>query len=103
MWGEVIKNCRTLSRLIWIHIPPKLSATKEPTLEDMKLALAEKKAALGLIEGYAVALKHHLRGEMGLYYVDLYHLLVRTHRTSLCKQSLTEFLCSFLSTKARIR
>lgn len=79
MWGDVIKNCRTLSRLIWIHVIPKMSNDKdhEPTPEEIRLVLAEKKAALGLIEGFAVALKHHLRGEIGLYYEDLYYLLVR--------------------------
>lgn len=74
MWGEVIKASRTFSRLVWFHAPPRMTSSGEPTHEEVQQAIAEKKAALGLIEGYAVALKHHLRGETGLYYADLYYL-----------------------------
>jgi len=35
--------------------------------------------ALDLVEGFAVAVKHHLRGEMGLYYEDLYNLIQPLH------------------------
>jgi len=34
---------------------------------------------LDLIEGFVVALKHHLRGELGIYYEDLYHLIRPLH------------------------
>lgn len=76
MWGDVIKTSRTMSRLVWIHLPPRLDATKEATHDETKLVIAEKKAALGLIEAFAIALKHHLRSEKGPYYNDLYYLLV---------------------------
>ncbi|KIO26828.1 hypothetical protein M407DRAFT_234083 [Tulasnella calospora MUT 4182] len=79
MWGDVIKTSRTLSRLIWFHVPPRMTSSGEPTHEEINQAIAEKKAALGLIEGYAVALKHHLRGEIGLYYTDLYYLTLPLH------------------------
>ncbi|KAG9020719.1 hypothetical protein FRB95_003601, partial [Tulasnella sp. JGI-2019a] len=80
MWGDVIKNCRGLSRLVWLHIPLKLASDKEATLEEMKQVLAEKQVALTLIEAFAVALKHHLRGETSIYYADLYPLLLPLQR-----------------------
>lgn len=39
--------------------------------------------ALDLIEGFAVALKHHIRGEVGIYYDDLYDLVRPLHDVSL--------------------
>ncbi|KAJ7164226.1 Bestrophin, RFP-TM, chloride channel-domain-containing protein [Mycena filopes] len=35
--------------------------------------------ALDLVVGFAVALKHHIRGELGIYYDDLYHLVRPLH------------------------
>jgi putative membrane protein len=77
MWGDIIKNSRLLSRLIWIHLPARIVSGRDATVDEIKLSISEKKAALGLIEGFAVAVKHHLRGEMGIYHADLYPLLVR--------------------------
>lgn len=37
--------------------------------------LLEKKTVINLTEAFAVAVKHYLRGEEGIYYVDLYHLV----------------------------
>ena len=37
--------------------------------------LVEKKTAINLIEAFAVAVKHYLRGEDGIFYEDLYHLV----------------------------
>lgn len=37
--------------------------------------LIEKKTSINLIEGFAVAVKHYLRGEEGIDYADLYHLV----------------------------
>ncbi|KAF9052522.1 UPF0187-domain-containing protein [Hymenopellis radicata] len=39
----------------------------------------QKRMALDLIDGFAVALKHHLRGEIGIYYEDLYDLIRPLH------------------------
>jgi putative membrane protein len=38
-------------------------------------AIVEKKTAINLIEAFAVAVKHYLRGEDGIFYSDLYHLV----------------------------
>jgi putative membrane protein len=44
--------------------------------DDEKRArtLVEKKTVLNLVEGFAVSVKHYLRGEEGIRYEDLYHL-----------------------------
>ncbi|KAG8927787.1 hypothetical protein FRC02_007772 [Tulasnella sp. 418] len=99
LWSDVIKTCRTFSRLVWIHVPSRLQAGKDhkPEESESKRAIAEKKAALKLIEGFTVALKHHLRGENGVYYADLYPLLRPLHiRRSASKSSLT---CIFRSSE----
>ncbi|KZT52744.1 UPF0187-domain-containing protein [Calocera cornea HHB12733] len=78
-WSDIIRNSRTISRLIWYHVPPRLSAPKGGDTripkEEAEQVLEEKRIALELVQGYAVAMKHHLRGEMGVYYEDLYHLV----------------------------
>ncbi len=53
------------------------SASNDPsTLEQRKArVLIEKKTVINLIEAFGVAVKHYLRGEEGVYYVDLYHLV----------------------------
>jgi len=38
-------------------------------------ALVEKKTIINLIEAFGVSVKHYLRGEEGIYYEDLYHLV----------------------------
>ncbi|KAG9016000.1 hypothetical protein FRB90_003891 [Tulasnella sp. 427] len=43
---------------------------------EMRAAtLIEKKSAINLIEAFAVAVKHYLRGEETIYYEDFYHLV----------------------------
>ncbi|KAJ7682841.1 Bestrophin, RFP-TM, chloride channel-domain-containing protein [Mycena rosella] len=87
-WSDVIKNSRTMGRLIWIHVPPRLTVkTAEETIsgkvmrseQELTKAMAEKRMALDLVLGFAVALKHHVRGELGIYYDDLYHLVRPLH------------------------
>lgn len=43
--------------------------------ENKARVLVEKKTAINLLEAFAVAIKHYLRGEFGIYYADLYHLV----------------------------
>lgn len=61
-WSDVIRNSRTLGRLIWFHVPPRVSAkTAEETASgkidrsstELIKVMAEKRMALDLIEGYA--------------------------------------------------
>lgn len=51
-----------------------LDLTKEEEGRTAR-ALIEKKAAINLVEAFAVAVKHYLRGEDGIHYADLYHLV----------------------------
>ena len=37
--------------------------------------LVEKKTVINLIEAFSVSIKHYLRGEEGIFYEDLYHLV----------------------------
>lgn len=46
-----------------------------PTDRRKARTLVEKKTAINLVEAFAVAVKHYLRGEEGIYYIDLYHLV----------------------------
>ncbi|KAI8986879.1 Bestrophin, RFP-TM, chloride channel-domain-containing protein [Trametes punicea] len=78
LWSQIILGSRTLSRTIWFHVPEVMPAAKDDpsTLEQRKArVLIEKKTVINLIEAFAVAVKHYLRGEEGVYYVDLYHLV----------------------------
>lgn len=59
-WSDVIRNSRTLSRLIWFHVPPRLTAKTQQeietgqlnrTAEELNKVMAEKLVALDLVEG----------------------------------------------------
>ncbi|KIJ11884.1 hypothetical protein PAXINDRAFT_118576 [Paxillus involutus ATCC 200175] len=86
-WCDVTRTARTMGRLVWFHVPPRFGP-KDPNIaikEDETLAvMTEKRLALDLTEAFVVALKHHLRGEIGIYYEDLYHLVhpLHNHRHS---------------------
>ncbi|KAK0464346.1 Bestrophin, RFP-TM, chloride channel-domain-containing protein [Desarmillaria tabescens] len=87
-WSDVIKYARTMGRLVWFHVPPRL-APKTPqeiesgrtnrSPEEMIKVMTEKRMALDLVEAFAVATKHHIRGELGIYYDDLYDLVLPLH------------------------
>ena len=56
----MIRNARTLGRLVWFHVPPRLTPkTPEETqsgecqrsIQEMNKVMAEKRMALDLIEG----------------------------------------------------
>ncbi|KAJ7888575.1 hypothetical protein B0H14DRAFT_3429991 [Mycena olivaceomarginata] len=70
-WTDVIRNTCTMARLIWYHVPPCLTLPGT----EMGNVTAEKRMALDLVDVFAVALKHHLRGKLGIYYEDLYNLV----------------------------
>ncbi|TFK23300.1 UPF0187-domain-containing protein [Coprinopsis marcescibilis] len=74
-WSHIILASRNMARLIWFHIPDAVGRTPEETEELKARAYIEKKTVINLLEAYAVAVKHYLRGEDGIYYQDLYHLV----------------------------
>ncbi|KDQ23185.1 hypothetical protein PLEOSDRAFT_53005 [Pleurotus ostreatus PC15] len=70
LWAQIIHASRVFARSIWFHVPAHL------TPETLKArTIIEKKSALNLLEAFSVAIKHYLRGEDGIYYEDLYHLV----------------------------
>ncbi|OSD07945.1 UPF0187-domain-containing protein [Trametes coccinea BRFM310] len=78
LWSQIILGSRTLARTIWFHVPETMPASKDdPSTPEQRKArvLIEKKTVINLIEAFGVAVKHYLRGEEGVYYVDLYHLV----------------------------
>ncbi|KAG8981412.1 hypothetical protein FRB93_008695 [Tulasnella sp. JGI-2019a] len=78
-WSSIVYGSRLLARTIWFHVPDepatseKLSATELSQLRAR--TIIEKKSAINLIEAFAMALKHYLRGEESIYFLDLYHLV----------------------------
>ncbi|KNZ62294.1 hypothetical protein VP01_1289g1 [Puccinia sorghi] len=97
-WSTIVHVSRTLACLIWSHCtyvlrtptPTQPATNDEVTLflsrarpltspaflnkKKMLKGIIERKSFINLIEGFAVSLKHYLRGEHGIYYEDLYHL-----------------------------
>ncbi|PFH51581.1 hypothetical protein AMATHDRAFT_74791 [Amanita thiersii Skay4041] len=75
LWSLIIYSSRAFARTVWFHVPDPESADKA-AMEDAKMrALIEKKTVINLLEAFAVAVKHYLRGEDGIYYQDLYYLV----------------------------
>lgn len=81
LWSQIILASRTLARAVWFHVPELPPATADDEAhrrsEEERRArnLVEKKTVINLIEAFSVAVKHYLRGEEGIAYEDLYHLV----------------------------
>ncbi|KAI5453622.1 hypothetical protein NCC49_005445 [Naganishia albida] len=83
LWSQIIINARTMARIIWVHCPDTLIdalpetgwESKEAEEEDRRKAVREKRRAVELCLAFAVAVKHYLRGEEGIFYEDLYPLV----------------------------
>ncbi|KAM0749178.1 UPF0187-domain-containing protein, partial [Meredithblackwellia eburnea MCA 4105] len=82
-WSSITLNSRNLAFLIWLHAPEttltaaQLSQPRSADELDRKLkCLIEKRTMINLIEAFSVATKHYLRNEPGVYYEDLYHLVL---------------------------
>jgi putative membrane protein len=102
-WTTIQLNCRTLSQNVrlrsvsmrglslthalsqfWNHIsndrdannkPAPAGASDDEAQKRVVKAQIEKKTMINLVHAYAVAVKHMLRGEPGVYYEDLYPLV----------------------------
>ncbi|BEI84515.1 hypothetical protein CcaverHIS002_0411190 [Cutaneotrichosporon cavernicola] len=79
MWAMIIMASRNWARLVWIHCPDSLTPDpiEDPAerARDEAKAIIEKKTVVQLGLAFAVAVKHYLRSEPGIYYEDLYHLV----------------------------
>ncbi|CAE6426976.1 unnamed protein product [Rhizoctonia solani] len=76
IWSTIVLASRTFSRTVWFHVPDTPStAPPETAVEERARNIVEKRTAINLVEAFSVAVKHYLRGEEGIYYEDLYHLV----------------------------
>jgi len=75
LWSQVILASRTFARTAWFHVPDPQTMQNMSADEIKSRMIIEKKTAINLLEAYAVSIKHYLRGEDGIYYQDLYHLV----------------------------
>jgi len=75
MWSQIVNASRTFSRVVWFQVSDKLPDPHMSEEEQKARCTVEKKTALNLVEAFAVATKHYLRSEDGIYYTDLYHLV----------------------------
>ncbi|KAG2136348.1 Bestrophin, RFP-TM, chloride channel-domain-containing protein [Suillus bovinus] len=92
LWSDLVLNCRIFARTVWFHVPDNAisvppkdchhTVADEITNQDLAktqkehaMTLIEKKTVVNLLEAYAVATKHYLRGEEGIHYKDLYPLV----------------------------
>ncbi|KAA1472691.1 UPF0187-domain-containing protein [Dentipellis sp. KUC8613] len=76
-WSQIVLASRTFARTVWFHVPETMAIGPDSMPLDEKKArvIIEKKTVINLVEAFSVAIKHYLRGEEGIYYVDLYHLV----------------------------
>lgn len=54
---------------------PEVPGETDSVEERKAKVLIEKKTVLNLIEAFSISIKHYLRGEEGIFYEDLYHLV----------------------------
>ncbi|CAG8597568.1 2776_t:CDS:2 [Diversispora eburnea] len=67
-WTSLMASIRCMSTLIvWVNVD-----------ENDENDILEKKTALKLLLAFAVAMKHHVREEMGTHYVDIVDLIPST-------------------------
>ncbi|KAJ3096528.1 hypothetical protein HDU97_005789 [Phlyctochytrium planicorne] len=71
LWGTLMSNVRAAARLLHSSLATEESLTSSAA----KLDHAQKIAAMKLLVGFSVAVKHHLRGEHGVGYEDFAGLL----------------------------
>jgi len=74
-WSNIIVASRTFARTVWFQVSDVLPDSNMSKEEQKARCIVEKKTAINLVEAFAVSMKHYLRGEDGIYYADLYHLV----------------------------
>ncbi|KAI5981553.1 Bestrophin, RFP-TM, chloride channel-domain-containing protein [Pisolithus albus] len=77
LWSQIVFASRTFARTVWFHVPDNaMPNVRDLNDEERKSrTLIEKKTVINLLQAYAVAVKHYLRGEDGIRYVDLWPLV----------------------------
>ncbi|KAL1409210.1 hypothetical protein Q8F55_006043 [Vanrija albida] len=79
-WANITLASRNWARTVWLHcpdhtVPDPAKLSPEDAARDEARAVLEKKTTVQLALAFAVAVKHYLRHEPGIYYKDLYHLV----------------------------
>jgi len=76
LWGSICFLCRSIAQTIWTQVPAERPNADKPELAISVLkGTIEKKSMINLLQAVAVAVKHMLRSEAGVYYEDLYPLI----------------------------
>ena len=69
-------NCHAhQSNPCFTDVMPEVPGETLSEEERRARALVEKKTIINLIEAFGISIKHYLRGEEGVFYEDLYHLV----------------------------
>ncbi|KAJ3730987.1 UPF0187-domain-containing protein [Lentinula guzmanii] len=80
VWGDLIRNTRTMGRLVWYHVPPRLTPKTDEEIKSGQLNRRHQELMkIHPNARFAIAVKHHIRGELGIYFEDLYHLVRPLH------------------------
>ena len=74
-WAQLILTSRILARLIWIHTKERHAQSPKQGKSD----LLAKLTALNLLNAFAVSLKHRLRFEPSVEYLDLQPYISHLH------------------------
>ncbi|KAF9218873.1 UPF0187-domain-containing protein [Gyrodon lividus] len=73
LWSQIVFATRTFARTVWFHVPEDAIGDESLSEDEAKVrTLIEKKVVINLLEGYAAAIKHYLRGEDGIPYEDVH-------------------------------
>ncbi|KAI0353376.1 UPF0187-domain-containing protein [Trametes cingulata] len=75
LWTNIAIASRNLAQIIWVHVPFERVDKKTGQQKSVLEVSIEKKSMVNLVQAYAVAVKHLLRAEPGVYYEDLYPLV----------------------------
>ncbi|KZV80111.1 UPF0187-domain-containing protein, partial [Exidia glandulosa HHB12029] len=76
LWSTITYSTRCFARGVWFHVPDFPAPEPDRTEEQTRArTLVEKKTVVNLLLAFSVAVKHYLRGEDGIYFDDLYHLV----------------------------
>jgi len=75
LWTTIGVVSRNMAQQIWVHIPNRRLDKNGAEIQTELQSVIEKKSMINLIQGFSVATKHALRGEVGIYYEDLYPLV----------------------------
>ncbi|CAG8519243.1 957_t:CDS:2 [Funneliformis caledonium] len=79
LWGGLVANVRNATRLLWFTVT-KNDKIDEDEREDPDPENEEVKKAIRLFIAFAIAVKHRLRDEHGVGYLDLRDLIPYVYR-----------------------